>query len=155
MGESTLIKNNKVKKALNVTFYVILFIVFVYAIFGLFSKKDGNSISFLGVTSLSVQSGSMSPTFEEGDLIFVNTNINTRDLLPGDIITYQDFMITDEGVITYYNTHKIISIDKSTSVWRFETQGEANADPDPRLIQETEIYGQWTGKSLAVFATIL
>ncbi|PKK94718.1 MAG: signal peptidase I [Tenericutes bacterium HGW-Tenericutes-5] len=155
MGESTLIKNNKVKKILNITFYVVLFIVFVYAIFGLFSKKDGNSISFLGVTSMSVQSGSMSPTFEEGDLIFVNTDISTRDLLPGDIITYQDFMVTDDGVVTYYNTHKIISIDKSTSVWRFETKGEANADPDPRLILETEIYGQWTGKAWSGFGTFV
>ena len=82
------------KKVLNIAFYVVLAIVFIYAIFGLFSKKENNAISFLGITSLSVQSGSMEPTFSEGDLIFVRTDINPKDLNPGDIITYQDYMIT-------------------------------------------------------------
>ena len=143
------------KKVLNITFYVVLAIVFIYAIFGLFSKKENNSISFLGITSLSVQSGSMEPTFSEGDLIFVRTDINPKDLNPGDIITYQDFMITDEGVVTYFNTHKIESIDKTNPVWRFETKGEANEESDPRMIVESEIYGQWTGKAWSGFGTFV
>jgi hypothetical protein len=64
-------------------------------------------------------------------------------------------MMTDNGVVAYYNTHKIISIDKSLPVWRFETQGEANADPDPRQILENEIYGQWTGKAWSGFGTFV
>ena len=151
MGESALIKNEKIRKILNITFYVVLFIVFVYAIFGLFSKKENNSISFLGITSLSVQSGSMEPTFFEGDLIFVRTNIDTKELNPGDIITYQDYMITNEGTVYYYNTHRIESIDKSSDVWRFETKGIANEDSDPRMIVESEIYGQWTGAAWSGF----
>ncbi len=149
------VKNLKMKKVFNIAFYVVLFIVFVYAIFGLFSKKDGNSISFFGVTSLSVQSGSMEPTFSEGDLIFVRTDINPKDLNPGDIITYQDFMVTDEGIVYYYNTHKIVSIDKTNPIWRFETKGEANVDSDPRLIVESEIYGEWTGKAWSGFGTFV
>jgi signal peptidase I len=154
MAETT-VKNLKMKKILNIAFYVVLFIVFVYAIFGLFSKKDGNSISFLGITSLSVQSGSMEPVFSEGDLIFVRTDINPKDLNPGDVITYQDFMVTEDGVIAYFNTHKIVSIDKSNPTWRFTTKGEANADDDPRIIVESEIYGQWTGKAWSGFGTFV
>ena len=143
------------KKVLNIAFYVVLAIVFIYAIFGLFSKKENNAISFLGITSLSVQSGSMEPTFSEGDLIFVRTDINPKDLNPGDIITYQDYMITEEGIVYYYNTHKIESIDKSNTIWRFETKGEANAESDPRLITESEIYGEWTGNSWSGFGTFV
>ncbi|MGD9761521.1 MAG: signal peptidase I [Candidatus Izemoplasmatales bacterium] len=154
MAETT-VKNLKMKKILNIAFYVVLFIVFVYAIFGLFSKKDGNSISFLGITSLSVQSGSMEPVFSEGDLIFVRTDINPKDLNPGDIITYQDYIASDEGIVYYYNTHKIVSIDKTNPVWRFETKGEANAESDPRMVVESEIYGQWTGKAWSGFGTFV
>jgi len=143
--------NNKIKKALNIVFYVIIFIVFVYAIFGLFSKKEGNSISFLGITSMSVQSGSMSPTFEEGDLVFIRTDFNPKDLVEGDVITYQDFMMTDNGVVTYYNTHRIDSIDKSNPTWRFITKGDANAETDPRQLLENEIYGIWTERSWSRF----
>ncbi len=142
---------DKVKKILNITFYVVIFIVFVYAIFGLFSKKEGNSISFLGITSMSVQSGSMSPTFEEGDLIFVKTDFNPRDLVEGDVITYQDFRMTENGIVSYYNTHRIEDIDKSGTVWRFITKGDANAENDPRQLLENEIYGVWTERSWAKF----
>ncbi len=149
------VKNLKMKKILNITFYVVLFIVFVYAIFGLFSKKDGNSVSFLGMTSLSVQSGSMEPIFNEGDLIFVRTDIDTKSLNPGDIVTYLDFQMTEDGLVTYYNTHKIVSIDKSTNIWRFVTKGEANEDNDPRIITENDIYGQWTGTSWSGFGAFV
>jgi signal peptidase len=154
MGKVAL-DNKTLKKALNILFYVVIFIVFVYALFGLFSKKDGNSISFLGITSMSVQSDSMAPTFEKGDLVFVKTDFEAHDLEVDDVITYEDFMVTDEGVITYYNTHRIISIDKSSDTWRFVTRGDANATNDPRQILETEIYGVWTERSWSGFGSFV
>jgi signal peptidase I len=150
MGQSM---ENKatLKKVLNIVFYVVLAIVFIYAIFGLFSKKDSNSISFLGITSMAVQSDSMLPEFAEGDLIFVKTDFNAKELVEGDVITYQDFMITEDGVVTYYNTHRIIDVDDTNEVWRFVTKGDNNLTQDPRQILETEIYGVWTEKSWTGF----
>jgi len=150
MGESTLIKNNKVKKILNITFYVVLFIVFAYAIFGLFSEKDENSISFLGITSMSVQSDSMSPTFEKGDLIFVNTDFNPDDLNKDDVITYRETKIVDGKIVYYYNTHRIVEkIDFGTRI-QFITKGD-NEDRNDPFIWEDDIYAVWTGKSVANF----
>jgi signal peptidase len=150
MGESTLIKNNKVKKILNITFYVVLFIVFVYAIFGLFSEKDENSISFLGITSMSVQSDSMSPTFDKGDLIFVDTDFNPEDLLPGDVITYRKSEVIEGNIVYYYNTHRIDQkIDYGTRI-QFITKGDNEDQTDP-FIWEDDIYAVWTGKSVANF----
>lgn len=139
------------KKVLNIGFYVVLAIVFVYAMFALFSKKDGNSINFLGITSMSVQSDSMLPTFKQGDLIFVDTDFNVADLKVDDVITYEDFMVTSEGTITFYNTHRIVEVVESGGVTRFVTRGDNNPANDPRQILSTEIYGVWTGNSLSGF----
>lgn len=149
--EKTMKDKTTLKKVLNIAFYVVIAIVFIYAIFGLFSKKENNSISFLGITSLSVQSGSMEPIFSEGDLLFVRTDINPKDLNPGDIITFQDYRVTDNGIEYYFNTHRIESIDKTNAIWRFETKGVANPDSDDRMIVESEIYGEWTGNSWSGF----
>lgn len=145
--------NNKttLKKTLNITFYVVLTIVFIYAVFGLFSNKKLNSVSFFGVTSMSVLTPSMSGTFEKGDLIFVDTNINPRDLIEGDIITFLDTLDIDGEPTSAYNTHRIDSIDKSGDVWLFYTKGDANDGVDFGYVLETEIYGEYTGRSLSGF----
>ncbi|QWB99652.1 signal peptidase I [Mycoplasmatota bacterium] len=141
------------KKVLNIAFYVVLAIVFLYAMFALFSKKEENQISFLGITSLAVQSDSMKPTFEEGDLIFIDKDVNPEDLEIGDVITYEDFMLTDEGTITYYNTHRIVEIDDSGLVIRFTTKGDNNPTNDARRVSENEIIGVWTENSWSNFGS--
>lgn len=141
------------KKVLNIAFYVVLAIVFIYAMFALFSQKEENQITFFGITSLAVQSDSMKPTFEEGDLIFIDESFDSADLEVGDVITYEDFMITDEGTITYYNTHRIVSIDDSGSIMRFTTKGDNNPTNDPRQITENEIVGVWTENTWSNFGS--
>lgn len=148
----TILENRTtLKKVLNIVFYVVLAIVFIYAMFGLFSKKENNSISFLGVTSMSVQSDSMLPAFKEGDLIFISTDFDTRELNEGDVITYIDFKQTSQGLVTYYNTHRIVDIDKSGTVWRFTTRGDNNSSNDPRILLENEIFGVWNERSWSGF----
>ncbi|MDY0278763.1 MAG: signal peptidase I [Acholeplasma sp.] len=151
------LKNNKttLKKTLNITFYVVLTIVFIYAIFGLFSNKKLNSVSFFGVTSMSVLTPSMSGTFEKGDLIFVNTDINPRDLIEGDIITFLDTLDINGEPVSAYNTHRIDYIDKSGSVWLFYTKGDANEEADFGYVLESEVYGEYTGKSISGFGSFV
>ena len=84
-------KKNTLKKVGNIVFYVVLGIVLVYALFALFSNKEENQISFFGITSLAVQTDSMAPTFDEGDLIFIDTTFDVNELEVDDVVTYNDF----------------------------------------------------------------
>lgn len=141
------------KKVLNIAFWVLLALIFIYALMAIFSKQENNRMSFFGITSLSVQSDSMVPTFDEGDLIFVKSNFDPHELEVGDVVTYEDYMVTDEGTIDYYNTHRITDIDKSSDTWRFTTQGDNVDQPDSRQILESEIVAVWTGTAWGGFGS--
>jgi len=88
----------------NIAFWVVLAFVFFYAVFALFTKQDENSSSFLGISTLSVQSDSMSPAFNTGDLIFVDTKFEFADLEVGDVITYKTFVEVDGEEYLIYNS---------------------------------------------------
>ncbi|HTB48601.1 MAG TPA: signal peptidase I [Verrucomicrobiae bacterium] len=83
-----------------------------------------------GEQLLSVQTGSMVPTFRPGDAVLVEP-IAPHDLQAGDIISYQS--LRDPSLII---SHRLIRIDRSTG-W-LTTQGDAlkTADPTfpPRLV---------------------
>jgi len=145
------IKNKQMlKKVLNIAFYVVLAIIFIYSMFALFSKRDNNQFSFLGISSLAVQSNSMKPEFEEGDLIFIKTNFDPADLRIGDVITYKAFEITNEGTIEYYNTHRIIEEPRIISGrYYFTTSGDNTPVNDKYGVFEEDISGVWTEKSWA------
>ncbi len=146
-------ENKTLKKALNILFYVVIVIVFVYAMFALFSQKEDNSINFLGISSMSVQSDSMFPTFKEGDLIFIKTDFDVNDLVKGDVITYRDSLITSEGLVEFYNTHRIDEVVDTGGLKRFITKGDNNLTIDARQITSAEIYGVWTGRTWAGFGS--
>jgi len=134
-------KNTTLKKIGNIAFYVVLGIVVIYALFALFSDKEENQISFFGITSLAVQSDSMKPTFEKGDLIFIDTTFDVDALEEGDVVTYVDFIDGEE----VYNTHRIINIEEVGGILRFTTQGDNNPTEDARRLIASDIVGVWEG----------
>lgn len=145
-------KNNKLKLIGNIAFYVVLGIVLIYAIFALFSNKEENQISFLGITSLAVQSDSMAPTFNKGDLVFIDTTFDVEDLEEGDVITY----LERDGDLEYYNTHRIVEVHDD-GLLRFETKGDAapEGDNDPIWKTADDIVGVWTGNSWGGFGSFV
>ena len=146
-------KNDLLKKIGNIAFYVVLAIVVIYAVFALFSEKEENQISFFGITSLAVQSDSMSPTFDKGDLIFIDTDFDATELKVGDVITY----IEKDGAIEYYNTHRIVEVHTS-GLLRFETKGDAASeddDSDPVWKTSEDIVGVWSGRSWSNFGSFV
>lgn len=153
------VKENKglLKKIGNIAFYVVLGIVLIYAIFALFSDKEENQISFFGITSLAVQSPSMSGTFEEGDLIFIDTNFDLEDVVSdeGVVITYWDSTLEE------YNTHRIVDIDpQANGVYFLTTKGDANPTNDRVRLRVTEdelddIIGVWNGRSWGGFGSFV
>ena len=86
--------------------------------------------SFLGYSSLTIQTGSMSGTMEIGDLIIIK---NTGDYKIGDIVTF----LPDGAVIP--TTHRIINYNEQGE---FVTKGDANNVKDTDNIAKDKIIGE-------------
>lgn len=80
---------------------------------------------FLPYQMFFVRSGSMSGTFETGDMILL-TKANASDLKPRDIITFD--RPDKPGTLV---THRIVSIETNADGRQFVTKGDANDAPDP------------------------
>lgn len=80
---------------------------------------------FLPYQMFFVRSGSMSGTFETGDMILL-TKANASDLKPRDIITFD--RPDKPGTLV---THRIVSIETNAEGRQFVTKGDANDAPDP------------------------
>ncbi|MCW2831760.1 MAG: signal peptidase [Aeromicrobium sp.] len=79
-----------------------------------------------------ITGGSMSGTFEKGAIAFERP-VPVGDVQVGDVITYQP--PADSGVATLV-THRVVSIKQlDTGARQFQTQGDANPDPDPWKFQ--------------------
>ncbi len=101
--------------------------------------------SILGVRVFSIQTKSMYPTLEPGDLIFDTAVDDASELEIGDIITYWT-VIDGQRVL---NTHRIIQIYDGGDYRIFETQGDNNTAADALTVHESEIVGMYSGKRLA------
>jgi signal peptidase len=132
----------------NIAFWVVLAFVFIYAVLALFTKQDMNQSSFFGISTLSVQTDSMSPTFESGDLIFVDMKFNVDDLKIGDVITYKTTVSVQGELYLIYNAHRIVNIEEISGVRWFTTDGD-NPLAVEELVVESEIYGVWTEKKIS------
>ncbi len=80
--------------------------------------------------SYTVLSGSMSPTLHPGDVIIVKGE-NPTDIKNGDIIT------VESGSFIY--THRVV---EKLGGDRFSLKGDANEDPDPNLVEASQIIGK-------------
>ncbi len=86
--------------------------------------------SFLGYSSLTIQTGSMSGTMEVGDMIIIK---KTNDYKIGDIITF----MPDGAVIP--TTHRIINYNEQGE---FVTKGDANNVKDIDSVSKDKIIGE-------------
>ena len=104
-----------------------------------FVSSSGNGVpSILGIRPFSIQTESMYPTFEPGDLI-IATSPKTEELREGDIITYWT-VINGERVL---NTHRITDIYDGGNHLIFATKGDNNTIADALTVHESEVVGQF------------
>ena len=75
--------------------------------------------------TLTVFTGSMSPTFEAGSMI-VQTPVDAADIRVGDVITYR-IPVQDKRVVT----HRVVDIVEPGNRPVVVTQGDGNEEPDP------------------------
>lgn len=110
---------------------VVIFITFVSLII-VVQKFTNNEQSFLGFRMFRVQTGSMIPKYQIGDVILVKKK-NTDKIKVGDDVTYQGTTGTMSGKIV---THRVIEIEEVDGKKVFHTQGIANTKEDPVIYAE-------------------
>lgn len=116
---------------------------------------SGKSFHIFGYALLRVQTGSMAPTYEEGDFL-VSKTADTDLLKRGDIIT---FYSNDPRIKGMLNTHRIIDIERENGQRVFTTKGDAAENADGYKVNENEVFGitvasvgflKWLAKALAI-----
>lgn len=78
-----------------------------------------------GAKLFSVQSDSMAPTFNKGDLL-IDIKATPQSIKPGDVISYLSLQNSGEIV-----THRVVSLNYAKGY--FITKGDNLAQPDPQV----------------------
>ena len=95
-----------------------------------------NQEAFLGFRIFRVQTGSMIPTYQVGDVILVK-EVNPDTIQIGDDVTYQGKVGSMKGMLV---THRVIDIEEVDGKRVFHTKGIANNSEDP-VVSEEQING--------------
>ena len=82
--------------------WIIILVAALYAFTTLATHEDGSVSDIAGFTPLAVQSDSMAPTFNKGDLIVIQ-KCDTSKLEVGDIVTFHTIIDNEYAL----NTHRI------------------------------------------------
>ena len=78
--------------------WIIILVAALYAFTTLATREDGSVSDIAGFTPLAVQSDSMAPTFNKGDLIFIK-KCDTSKLEVGDIVGKYLFALPQMGKV--------------------------------------------------------
>lgn len=108
------------------------------------ASKAGGVPSVLGYVPLSVQSDSMIPEFEKGDLIISKAVDDSTALEKGDVITFKA-NIEGEDVL---NTHRIVDITKTDGFVFYTTKGDNNEIEDAEPVARVSVAAKWEGIKL-------
>lgn len=126
---------------ISVILWAIILLAALYAFTTMATKDDQNVVSILGYTPLVVETDSMKPTFESGDLIFIK-KCDTSKLNEGDIITFHTIIDNQYAL----NTHRIQKIDEANGVRSYTTIGDNNNGvADQHVISDGDIVGKYIG----------
>lgn len=101
-----------------------------------------NEKAFLGLRLFRVQTGSMIPKYEIGDVILVKEK-NIDEINVGDDVTYWGKTGVMKGKLV---THQVIKVETIDEQKVFHTQGIANTTEDP-VVYADQINGVVLGKS--------
>lgn len=146
-----------IKKILNIAVNIILWaIIAVSALVTILvftSQANGGVPNLLGVTPISIQTKSMEPTLNKGDLVFTKKISDASTLKAGDIISFWT-IVNNQKVI---NTHKIVAVtgNGDTSVVTFTTRGDNNPQNDDTLVYPSDVISKYSGTKWPVAGAVL
>ena len=138
------------KKALKITLSVLAWVLLIFALLitiMVFTSDKNNGVpSLFGRMPLTVESGSMEPTFKEGDLIIAKEIDDINDLKVDDVISFWTNEIVEGSNVI--NTHRIIEVIDDNGTKSFKTKGDNNDQEDTYIVYPSKIIGKWTGTRL-------
>lgn len=111
---------------------VIIFISIIIVV----QKVTNNQESFFGFRIFRVQTGSMIPKYQVGDIILVRET-DPDKIKIGDDVTYEGTTGSMKGLLV---THRVIDIEEVEGKKVFHTKGIANELEDP-VVSEDQING--------------
>lgn len=163
--------NPKAKKIVDIAIYVLVGIIFIFAIFSMImslsARKNNNIPQLFGKMAVSVLSDSMDGkvkndafydgsggSFKKGDMILVDkyTHTQGQTLRVGTVITYR--FTKEMGRPQELNTHRIIEVVTTPSGFYYRTQGDkAGLPPDQSEesgvgIEPDEVVGVYMGSKI-------
>ena len=128
---------NKFLKFIWGIFVKILTIVIIFiSIIIVVQKVTNNQESFFGFRIFRVQTGSMIPKYQVGDIILVRET-DPDKIKIGDDVTYEGTTGAMKGMLV---THRVIDIEEVEGKKVFHTKGIANNLEDP-VVSEEQING--------------
>lgn len=126
---------------ISVILWAIILLAALYAFTTMATKDDQSVASILGYTPMTVETDSMKPTFQSGDLIFIK-KCDTSKLKEGDIITFHTIIDNQYAL----NTHRILKIEETNGVRSYTTVGDNNNGiADQHVISDGDIVGKYVG----------
>lgn len=142
------------KKTLKILVYICIIFLIVYNLVIFIKRiKNKNEIpSFLGYKNFIILSGSMEPTLNIGDVIFIK---ETEKIEENDIVSFNE----NGNVIT----HRVVEIieqdelDIQNGKELYKTKGDANESEDQNLVAKEDIEGVYCFKipKIGVIITFL
>ncbi len=137
-------KKSVLKKIFDVVYYVVIVAIILLSLFYTFftlTTKDGVT-SFFGYILTSVESGSMTGTFEVDDVILTK-EVDLQDVQKGDIISFYYFEPNYKQKIIV--THRVIEVQPN----RFITQGDVanknNSIDQVESVPHGDVISKYTG----------
>ncbi len=92
-------------------------------------------VRIVGYTPYVVLTGSMTPTYNPGDLVYIRAT-DAEKIEVGDAITY----VKDEALTVV--THRVVAISQSEDgTIRFTTKGDANSEADAKTVLAANVLG--------------
>lgn len=83
-----------------------------------------------------VQSDSMSPAIDAGDVVFVY-DTQPEQIAEGDVITFEQAGAGESDRVT----HRVVEVIERDGERQFRTKGDANEDPDPSPVPASRVIG--------------
>ena len=128
---------NRIKNILKVIFCTIFIFIAIYSTTIIFQKIIWKKKipNFLGYKNFIVLTGSMEPTLNIGDIVFVK---ETTDIREQDIVSFK----ANNAIVT----HRIVEIKKEDEKNLYITKGDANSGNDTEELSIENIEGKYCFK---------
>lgn len=124
--------NSAIRFIWDIIVKILMIIIVFISIIIVVQKVTNNKEAFLGLRIFRVQTGSMIPKYQIGDVILVK-EVDPDKIKVNDDVTYQGAVGAMNGLLV---THRVIAIEEEDGKRIFTTQGIANNSEDPPVSEE-------------------